>query len=75
MSIGILAPGGDPTVPDLVVVPFLEEWYTHIQVRIVTVSLFLRFENIRRKSDNVDFPNRRRPQYRSFYGVNWTLNN
>ena len=75
MSIGILQPGGDPTVPDLVEVPFLEEWYTHIQVRIVTVSLFLRFENIRRKSDNIDFPNRRQPQYRSFYGVNWTLNN
>jgi hypothetical protein len=75
MSIGILEPGGDPTVPDLVVVPLSEEWYTHIQVRIVTVNLFIRWENIRGKSDNIDFPSRLQPRYRSFYGVRWVLNN
>ena len=75
MSIAILNPVGDPTVPDLTMVPFAEEWYTHIQVRIVTVNIFVRFENMRRKSDNIDFPNRRQPQYRSFYGVRWVLNN
>ena len=75
MSIGILQLGGDPTVPDLIVVPFSEEWYTSVQVRIVTVNIFVRFENMRRKSDNIDFPGRRLPQYRSFYGVRWVLNN
>jgi hypothetical protein len=76
MSIGTLVdPLGDPTVTDLIVVPYSEEWYTNIQVRIVTVNIFVRFENMRRKSDNIDFPNRRQPQYRSFYGVRWVLNN
>ena len=75
MSIGILDPLGDPAVPDLILVPYSEEWYTNIQVRIVTVNIFVRFENMRRKSDNIDFPNRRQPQYRSFYGVRWVLNN
>ena len=33
MPIGILEPGGDPTVPDLIVVrPHSEEWYVHVQV-------------------------------------------
>jgi hypothetical protein len=75
MSIGVLAPGGDPTVPDLVVVPFSEEWYTHIQVRIVTLNLFIRWENITGKDDNVDFPNRQQPRFRTMYGVRWVMNN
>ncbi len=75
MPIGILDPGGDPVVPDLVVVPFSEEWYTNIQVRIVTLNFFIRWENIRGKSDNVDFPNRQQPKDRSIYGVRWVMNN
>ena len=75
MPIGIMELGGDPTVPDLVVVPVLEDWYTHIQVRIVTLNLFIRWENIRGKSDNVDFPNRQQPRYRAVYGVRWVMNN
>lgn len=75
MPIGILEPGGDPRVPDLVVVPLLEDWYTHIQVRIVTLNLFIRWENIRGKSDNVDFPDRRQPRYRAIYGIRWVMNN
>ncbi len=75
MPIGILELGGDPTVPDLIEVPRSEEWYIHIQVRIVTVNFFVRWENVRRKSDNVDFPDRRQPQARTLYGVRWLLNN
>ena len=75
MAIGILESGGDPAVPDLVVVPLSEEWYTHIQVRIVTLNLFIRWENIRGKSDNVDFPNREQPRFRTLYGVRWVMNN
>ena len=75
MSLGILEPGGSPTVPDLVVVPVSEEWYIHVQVRIVTLNLFVRWENVRRKSDNIDFPGRTLPQARTFYGVRWVLNN
>ena len=74
MSLAILDPAGDPAVP-LVVVPFSEEWYTHIQVRIVTLSLFIRWENITGKSDNIDFPNRTQPRIRTLYGVKWVLRN
>ena len=76
MPIGILEPGGDPTVPDLIVVrPHSEEWYIHVQVRIVRLNLFVRWENVRRKADNIDFPDRRQPQGRTLYGVRWLLNN
>ena len=74
MPIGILEPGG-ATVPDLIAVPRSEEWYIHVQVRIVTLNFFVRWENVRRKSDNIDFPNRRQPQARTLYGVRWLLNN
>jgi len=73
MPIGILEPG--VTVPDLIVVPRSEEWYIHVQVRVVTLNFFVRWENVRRKSDNVDFPDRRQPQARTLYGVRWLLNN
>ena len=75
MPIGILEPGGNPAVPDLIVVARSEEWYTHIQVRIVTLNLFIRWENIGGKSDNVDFPNREQPRFRTIYGVRWTMRN
>ena len=75
MPIGILELGGDPTVPDLIVVPSSEEWYFHIQVRIVTVNIFIRWENILGKSDNVDFPDRQQPRFRTIYGVRWVMNN
>ena len=74
MSIGVLAAGGNPTVPDLIEVPLSEEWYFNIQVRIVTLNLFIRWENVRRKI-NIDFPNRTQPQVRTLYGIRWTMNN
>ena len=75
MPIGILESAGDPTVPDLIVVPRSEAWYFHIQVRIVTLNLFIRWENMLGKSDNVDFPNREQPRIRTLYGVRWVMNN
>ena len=74
MPIGILESGGDPTVPALIVVPRSEEWYFHIQVRIVTLNLFIRWENMLGKSDNLDFPNREQPRIRTLYGVRWVMN-
>ena len=75
MPIGILESGGDPTVPDLIVVRRSEEWYIHVQVRIVTLNLFIRAENVRGKSDNIDFPDRTQPRFRTLYGVRWVMNN
>ena len=75
MSIGILEPGGNPLVPDLVEMPLSEEWYFNIQVRIVTLNLFIRWENLTGKSDNIDFPNRTQARIRTIYGVRWIMNN
>ena len=75
MPIAILESGGDPTIPDLIVVPRSEEWYINIQVRIVTLNLFIRWENLKRKADNVDFPDRQQPQTRTLYGVRWVMSN
>ncbi len=75
MPIGILDSGGDPAVPDLFVVPLSEEWYIHLQVRVVTLNFFIRAENVRGKSDNIDFPDRRQPQYRTLYGIRWVMSN
>ena len=75
MPIGILESGGDPAVPDLIVVPLSEEWYIHIQVRVGTLNFCIRAENVRGKSDNIDFPDRRQPQYRTLYGIRWVMSN
>ncbi len=75
MTIGILVAGGDASVPDLVEVPLSEEWYFNIQVRIVTLNLFIRWENVTGRGDNVDFPNRTQPRIRTLYGVRWIMNN
>lgn len=75
MSLAILEAGGDPTVPELVMVPRSEEWYAHIQVRIVMLNIFVRWENIRGKADNIDFPTRTQPRFRTLYGVRWVMNN
>jgi len=44
-------------------------------VRIVTVNIFIRWENMRGKSDNIDFPNRTQPRIRTLYGIRWVMNN
>ena len=75
MPIGIPESGVDPAVPDLIVVPLAEEWYLHIQVRVVTLNFFIRWENIRGKSDNVDFPDRQQPRFRTLYGIRWVMSN
>jgi len=56
-------------------VPFHQEWYGFIQVRVVSVSIFLRWENIAGKDDNLDFPDRALPRFRTLYGVRWILAN
>jgi hypothetical protein len=75
MSLSILEVGGDPTVPNLAMVPVSEEWYTHIQVRIVTLNLFVRWENMLGKANNLDFPDRTQARIRTIYGVSWIMNN
>ena len=68
-------PDGEPTGPPLLRVPFYQDWFTVIQVRIVTLNIFIRWENVAGKDDNFDFPGRQQPRFRTLYGVRWTMNN
>lgn len=61
--------------PVLTTVPEYKEWYVMIQVRIVSVRIFIRFENLGNKRDNFDFPGRIQPVRRSMYGIRWVLLN
>ena len=60
---------------DLLRVPMYQDWFMQIQVRIVTVNVFVRWDNIMRKRDNLDFPNHNQPRSRTMYGIRWTMNN
>lgn len=61
---------GDPTLVDL---PFYQSWYARIQVRVVTVRLFLGWENFTLRRDLQTFPDRRLPFLRSFFGLRWDM--
>jgi hypothetical protein len=65
-----LTTGDDPTFAR---VPFLQSWDLWLQVRVLTVRIFIRSENLTLRGGNQDFPGRLLPQTRSVYGVRWTL--
>ena len=54
-------------------IPFQQSWDFFLQVRVLTVRIFIRSENITIRRGNQDFPDRLLPQTRSVYGVRWTL--
>ena len=53
----------------------LQRWFAHIQVRVVTLNIFVRWENMLGKIDNYDFPGRKQPRFRTIYGIKWILSN
>lgn len=57
----------------LVQVPFQQSWDLWLQVRVLTVRIFIRAENVGLRPNNQDFPGRLMPQTRSIYGIRWTL--
>ena len=61
----------DAIVP--LMVPFRQSWDAYLQVRVVTVRIFIRFENLSVRERNQDFPGRILPATRAMYGVRWTL--
>ncbi len=65
----------EPDSNELTRVEASQRWFGHIQVRIVTVNIFIRWENMLGKTDNYDFPNRKQPRFRTVYGIRWVLNN
>jgi len=54
-------------------VPFLQSWSARLQIRVVTVRIFLVWENVTLRPENRDIPARNLPQTRAIYGLRWTL--
>jgi hypothetical protein len=54
-------------------VPFFQSWYTRVQVRVVTVRLFLGWENFTVRRNNQNYPDRLLPYARTFFGLRWDL--
>ncbi|MEZ4414766.1 MAG: TonB-dependent receptor [Gemmatimonadota bacterium] len=62
---------GDPAV--LATVPFQQSWFARLHIRIVSVQLFVIWENLTLRRENQDFPERLLPLTRAAYGVRWGL--
>ena len=54
-------------------VPFYQSWYGRIQARILTVRLFLGWENFTIRRNLQNYPGRVLPLTRSFFGLHWDL--
>ena len=66
---GAEAPAG--VVPS--VVPFYQDWYFRLQLRVLDLNIFGTVENITFRRNNQDVPGRLLPITRGFYGVRWTF--
>lgn len=64
---------GNPLGPELATVPFYQNWYARIQARIVTVRIFIGWENFAIRRDLQSFPGRLLPATRATYGLRWTM--
>jgi hypothetical protein len=54
-------------------VPFYQSWYARLQLRIVTVRIFMGWDNFTIRRDLQAFPDRLLPITRAFYGIRWTM--
>ena len=59
--------------PGFLTVPFHQSWYFRLQIRILTVQVFILTENFTAERELQDFPERFLPGGRSIYGIKWTL--
>jgi hypothetical protein len=80
MTVRLLAPTSGQAVdaegaPDIALasVPFYQNWYARMEARIVTVRLFIGWENFTIRRDLQDFPGRLLPITRAVYGIRWTM--
>ncbi len=63
--------GEDARTPS--VVPFYQSWYLRVQMRFLSVNIFLNVENLTLRDYNQDVPGRLLPGTRGLYGIRWTL--
>lgn len=61
-------PAGVPTV-----VPFYQDWYLRLQLRVLDLNIFATVENVTFRRNNQDVPGRLLPITRGIYGVRWTF--
>ena len=73
MAVPFLDPESPEDLPSLVTVPYNQSWYFRLQIRIVTVHIFILTENFTARQELQDFPERFLPGGRSIYGIKWTL--
>lgn len=66
------ATGDDsPGIPS--VVPFYQDWYFRLQMRVLNLNIFATIENVTYRQNNQDVPGRLLPITRGFYGVRWAF--
>jgi hypothetical protein len=66
---------GDVLGPEFGAVPFYQSWFGTIQFRVVTVRIFVGWENFTVRRNLQDVPGRILPRTRAFYGLRWTMSN
>jgi hypothetical protein len=72
MTVRQVAAEGEDGV-ELAVVPFFQDWYAQLQLRILTFKLFVGWENFARRPALQSYPGRLLPVTRAVYGIRWTL--
>lgn len=56
-------------------VPWGQSWYFRLQIRVLTMRVFVNWENITVERQLQDYPDRLLPAMRALYGIRWTLRN
>lgn len=64
---------GNVLGPELASVPFYQNWYARIQLRIVSMRIFIAWENFSVRRSLQNYPDRLLPITRAVYGIRWTL--
>lgn len=59
--------------PELATVPFYQNWYLRMQIRIVSMHVFVGWDNFAVRRDLQSYPGRLLPITRAVYGIRWTL--
>lgn len=64
---------GEVVGPKLASVPIYQNWYARLQLRIVSMRIFVGWENFTVRRDLQNYPDRLLPITRAVYGIRWTL--
>lgn len=65
--------GSGPTPGGLARVPFYQSWYARLQVRVLTVRLWIGIDNFTLRRELEKYPGRSLPVTRTTYAIRWDL--